>query len=143
MSNLNKVFLMGNLTRDVEMKFTPGGTAVAAFGMAINRKWFDKSTGEQREEVTFVDLEAWGKTAETIHTHLHKGSPLFIEGRLKLDSWEDKTTKQKRSKLKVVVDNFQFIGAKQDAPQAARPQAQASAPEPLGPTPSDDGGVPF
>jgi len=144
MANINKVLLMGNLTRDPELRYTPGGAGVAAFGIAVNRKWRDSKTNEQREEVTFVDLEAWGKTAENINTYLRKGSPIFVEGRLKLDQWEDKQTKQKRSKLKVVVDCMQFIGGKQEGQPQARPAA-AGEPEPLGPTPTPaaEEGVPF
>lgn len=111
MANLNKVLLMGNLTRDIEMRFTPSGMGVAKFGIAINRKFRDSKSNEMREEVTFVELEAWGKTAETMHKYLSKGKPVFIEGRLRLDQWDDKATGAKRSKMLVVVDNFQFIAA--------------------------------
>jgi single-strand DNA-binding protein len=110
MANLNKCFLMGNLTRDPEVSYTPKGTAVAKFGMAINRAWTTEA-GEKKEEVTFIDCEAWGRTAETLGQYLKKGRPIFIEARLKLDQWDDKESGQKRSKLKVVVDSFQFIGA--------------------------------
>ena len=106
--NFNKVFLMGNLTRDVEIRHTSGNTAVGNFGIATNRK-FKTQSGEQREEVTFVDCEAWGRTAEVMSQYLSKGRPVFIEGRLKLDQWEDKNGGGKRSKLTVVVENFQFI----------------------------------
>lgn len=112
--NVNNVAIAGNITRDIEMKFTPGGMGIASFGVAINRKFKDKSTGEMREDVTFVDCDAFGKTAEAMHKYLAKGSPVYLEGRLKLDSWEDKQTGQKRSKLKVVVENFQFVGSKSD-----------------------------
>lgn len=106
--NFNKVFLMGNLTRDVEIRHTSGNNAVGNFGIATNRK-FKTQSGEQREEVTFVDCEAWGRTAEVMSQYLSKGRPVFIEGRLKLDRWEDKKDGSKRSKLSVVVENFQFI----------------------------------
>lgn len=106
----NKVLLMGNLTRDVELKYTQNNRAVARIGLAVNRRYRLES-GEQREEVTFVDCDAWGRTAETMSKYLSKGRPVFIEGRLKLDQWEDQQG-NKRSKLKVVVDNFQFIDSK-------------------------------
>lgn len=110
MPNFNRVFLMGNLTRDVEVRATQGGQQVANLGLAINRQWVGQD-GDKREEVTFVDCEAWGKTAETLHKYLAKGRPVFIEGRLKLDMWDDKEGK-KHSKLKVVVEGFQFIDSK-------------------------------
>lgn len=112
MANLNKVLLIGNLTRDPELRQTPKGTAVAQFGIAVNRT-FRGEDGQSREEVTFVDLEAWGKQAETISKYMTKGRPIFIEGRLKLDQWEDKNGGGKRSKLRVVVENFQFLGSRQ------------------------------
>lgn len=112
MANFNKVILLGNLTRDVEVKAIAGGQSVAKFGLAINRKFRTKDN-EEREEVTFVDCEAWGRTGEVIGQYLRKGSPVFVEGRLKLDQWEDKEG-QKRSQLRVVVENFQFIGSRND-----------------------------
>lgn len=105
--SFNKVFLMGNLTRDIEIRHTSGNTAVGKFGLAVNRK-FRTQSGENREEVTFVDCEAWGRTAEVMSQYLHKGRPVFVEGRLKLDQWEGKDG-SKRSKVLVVVENFQFI----------------------------------
>jgi len=110
MANLNKVLLMGNLTRDPEVRYTPKGTAIANIGMAINRRWTNEA-GEQKEEVTFVDVEVWGRQAETANQYLKKGSPLFVEGRLRFDQWDDKESGQKRSKLKIVCEHFQFIGA--------------------------------
>lgn len=110
MSSYNKVILMGNLTRDVEMKYTPGGMAVARIGLAVNRKFNDAKTGEKREEVTFVDVEAFGKQAETMNSYMAKGKSILIEGRLKLDSWDDKTTGKKVYKLKVICEQFQFLG---------------------------------
>lgn len=112
MANLNRVLLIGNLTRDPELRQTPKGTAVAQFGIAVNRT-FRGEDGQSREETTFVDLEAWGKQAETIAKYMSKGRPIFIEGRLKLDQWEDKNGGGKRSKLRVVVENFQFLGSRQ------------------------------
>lgn len=111
MSNFNKVYLMGNLTRDPELRHTPKGQAVAKLSMAVNRKW-RTDAGEDREEVTFVDIDVWGKAAETISQYCKKGRPLFVEGRLKLDQWDDKTTGQKRSALKVMLEGFQFIGGR-------------------------------
>ena len=112
MPNLNKVMLMGNLTRDPEIKYTPKGTAIAHFGLAVNRNYSTES-GEKREEVTFIDVEAWGRTAEVIGEYFKKGRPIFIEGRLKLDSWDDKQTGLKKSKLKVVADSFEFLGSRE------------------------------
>ena len=118
MANYNKVFLMGNLTRDPELRMTPRGTAVAQLGLAINRKFKDES-GNEREETTFVDVDVFGRQAETLSKYVKKGRPLFVEGRLKLDQWEDKNTKEKKSRLKVILESFQFIdsgGARQNAP---------------------------
>jgi single-strand DNA-binding protein len=108
MANYNKVFLMGNLTRDPELRYLQNGRAVANIGMAINRKYRNKNTQEMVEETTFVDLEAWGQQAETICRYMTKGQPMFVEGRLKLDSWEDRDG-QKRSRMRVVIENFQFL----------------------------------
>jgi single-strand DNA-binding protein len=109
MPSLNKVFLMGNLTRDPELRVTPKGTSICQFALAINRK-FKMESGESREEVIFVDVEAWGKQGETIAKFVTKGRPLFVEGRLRLDQWEDKNTKEKRSRMKVVLEQFEFLG---------------------------------
>ena len=109
MASFNKVLLMGNLTRDPQLKYLPSQTAVAEFGIACNRK-FRTAQGEDREEVTFVEVHAFGKQAEVINQYMNKGKPIFIEGRLKLDQWEDKQGGGKRSKLYVVVENFQFVG---------------------------------
>jgi len=117
MAYLNKCFLIGNLTRDPEMRVTPKGTAIAAFGVAINRQTKDDA-GNTRDEVTFVDVEAWGKQAELVAKYLAKGAPAMIEGRLRLDEWTDKTSGQKRSKLKVVLENVQFLGSKRDGTPA-------------------------
>jgi single-strand DNA-binding protein len=114
MPNLNKCLLMGNLTRDPEIRVTPKGTSICQFALAINREW-KNDAGEKQEEVVFVDCEAWGKTGETIAKYVTKGRPLYVEGRLKLDQWEDKTTKEKRSRMKIVVEQFQFLGSKEDA----------------------------
>ena len=133
MANFNKVYLMGNLTRDPEMRVTPKGTAICQFGLAISRSWKDES-GQTREETAFVDIEAWGKQGEVISKYCTKGRPLFVEGCLKFDQWEDKTSGQKRSKLKVVLENFQFIGNRADGGQGG---PGASAGEPSEMTPGD------
>ena len=109
MPALNKVLLMGNLTRDPELRVTPKGTPICQFSLAINRT-FKMESGETREEVTYIDIEAWGKQGETIAKYVTKGRPLYVEGRLRLDQWEDKTSKEKRSRMKVVLENFQFLG---------------------------------
>lgn len=111
MAYLNKVFLIGNLTRDPELRVTPKGTAICQFGIAVNRQFKDES-GATRDETTFVDIEAWGKQGELVSKYLTKGSPAMVEGRLKLDQWEDKQSGQKRSKLKVVLDNVQFLSTR-------------------------------
>jgi single-strand DNA-binding protein len=111
MASFNKVLLMGNLTRDPVLKYLPSQNAVVEFGVACNRK-FRTASGEDREEVTFVDVTSFGKQAEVINQYFTKGKPIFIEGRLKYDSWEDKNGGGKRHKLTVVVDNFQFIGGR-------------------------------
>jgi single-strand DNA-binding protein len=112
MANLNKVMLIGNLTRDPEIKYTPKGTAIADIGLAVNRNYTTES-GEKREEVTFIDVTLWGRVAEIVGEYCKKGRPLFVEGRLQLDSWDDKQTGQKRSKLKVVGDNIQLLGSRE------------------------------
>lgn len=139
MASFNKVILAGNLTRDPELQHLPKGTAVTKLGMAVNRTWRTES-GEQKEEVTFVDVQFFGKPAETIAQHCHKGSSLLIEGRLRLDQWEDKQTNQKRSKLNVVGETFQFLGGKKDGASEPRP-AGATTGKPQSPIADDD--VPF
>lgn len=109
MANFNKVLLMGNLTRDPELKYLQSGQAVVNIGLAVNRKYKNRNTQEMVEETTFVDIEGWGQQAETFSKYMTKGRPVFIEGRLRLDSWEGKDG-QKRSKLRVVMENFQFLG---------------------------------
>jgi single-strand DNA-binding protein len=120
MNGYSKVILMGNLTRDVELRFSTKGTAVGKFCLAVNRQW-KSETGEKKEEVTFIDIDCFGKQAETLAQYVKKGSPLFVEGRLKLDSWDDKATGQKRSRLGVVLEGFQFIGGTQDTPKEEKP----------------------
>jgi single-strand DNA-binding protein len=111
MASLNKVLLIGNLTREPELRVTPKGTSVAQFGLAVNRK-FKKEDGSDSEEVTYVDIEAWGKQAELVAKYLTKGSPAMVEGRLKFEQWEDKQSGQKRNKLKVILENVQFLGTR-------------------------------
>jgi single-strand DNA-binding protein len=151
MANFNKVILIGNLTRDPELRYTPKGTAIAEIGLAINRKW-KSETGEMKEEVTFVDVAAYGRTAEVIGQYLKKGKPIMIEGRLKLDQWDDKQTGQKRSKLRVICESFEFLdsgsrggeGSAPPAPRAPRPAASSGAPEVGGDAePPQDDDVPF
>ena len=132
MANFNKVILAGNLTRDPELRYTPKGTAIARIGLAINRSWTTE-TGEKKEEVTFVDVDAFGKTAEIIGQYFKKGRPILMEGRLRYETWDDKQTNQKRSKLGVVMESFQFMDSQRpgeggaSAPAAA-PRARSSAP---------------
>lgn len=141
MPNYNKVLLMGNITRDPELKYTPSNTAVGNIGLAVNRKYKD-GNGETREEVTFVDCECWGATAENISKYFSKGHPIFVEGRLKLDQWKDKDGGA-RSKLKVVIETFQFVASKGDKPQSA-PSSREPAPAYTGPAaPVGDDDIPF
>lgn len=151
MASLNRVFLMGNLTRDPELRYTPKGTAIAQFGMAINRKWKTES-GELKEDVCFVDVEAWARQAEIVSQYLSKGSPLFVEGELRYDQWDDKSTGQKRSKLKVVALRTQFIGPSKGGNRAAeggegrapsRKTAAAPPPEDVEPPPEQGDDIPF
>jgi single-strand DNA-binding protein len=132
MASFNKVILAGNLTRDPELRYTPKGTAVARFTLAVNRTWKSES-GESKEEVSFIDVDVWGRQAEVICQYMRKGRPLLVEGRLKLDSWEDKTTHQKQSKLKVVLESFSFIDSNRPeggAPPSDAPRRPAPAPAP-------------
>lgn len=111
MGALNKVMLIGNITRDPEIRYTPKGSPVCDLGLAVNRRYTTES-GERQEEVTFLDVVLWSKQAELAAQYLHKGSPVFIEGRLQMDTWEDKASGQKRSKIKIVCENMQFIDSK-------------------------------
>ena len=134
MASFNRVMLLGNLTRDPQLRYLPNNqTAIAEFGLACNRK-FKTQSGEDREEVTFVDITAFGRQAEIINQYCQKGRPIFIEGRLKFDSWEDKNGGGKRSKLSVVVENFQLLGGRQDGGGGAPPdeggQPARSSPRP-------------
>jgi single-strand DNA-binding protein len=147
MASFNKVILAGNLTRDPELRYTPKGTAVARITLAVNRTYTVEG-GEKKEEVSFVDVDVWGRQAEVISQYMKKGRPLLVEGRLKQDTWEDKNTKQKQSKLKVVLEGFSFLdsgrGEGGGAP-APRPAAAPAAPAPAeadAPPPEGDD-VPF
>src|SRR5688572_21379046 len=149
MPSLNKVLLMGNLTRDPELRVTPNGTPICQFSLAINRQ-FKMESGESREEVIFVDIEAWGKQGETIAKYCTKGRPLYVEGRLRLDQWEDKNTKEKRSRMKVVLEQFQFLGDSRGggagggaaAPAAEVDQTGGPSPERHAPPPRAGGAKP-
>lgn len=134
MSTYNKVTLMGRLTRDPDMKYTPKGTAVCRLGLAVNRRWRDDN-GTEKEEVTFVDVDSFGKRAETLGKYFKKGEPILIEGRLKMDAWNDKNTGEKRTKLSVMCEQFSFI------PRPGQSSTPPETPAPSSPTPDDD--VPF
>ncbi len=158
MASFNKVILLGNLTRDPQVRYTPSGTAVAEIGLAVNRYWFDKQSNSRREETTFVDVTLWGRDAEVAGEYLAKGRPVLIEGRLQLDTWDDKQTGQKRTKLRVVGERMQLLGGRGEggggggrSAAAAHAQAEPSEGPPIGdydsepassgPPPQDD--VPF
>ena len=150
MASFNKVILLGNLTRDPEVRYTPKGTAVTELGMAVNRV-YTAENGEKREETTFVDVTLWGRTAEIAGEYLRKGRPVFIEGRLQLDTWDDKQSGQKRSKLKVVGEGLQLLGAPRGAgggggdDEGGGQRSSRPAPPPKATTPSepDDDEIPF
>lgn len=155
MPSFNKVIIAGNLTRDPELRYTPKGTAVARFTLAVNRTYTNE-TGEKKEEVSFIDVDAWARQGEVIAQYLKKGRPVLVEGRLKQDTWEDKNTHQKQSKLKVVLESFSFLdsnrgdtgGAAAEAARSRPAQAQsaassASAQEPEADNPPSDDDVPF
>jgi len=144
MANLNKVLLLGNVTRDPEVRYTPKGSAVCDLGIAVNRAYTTDS-GEKREEVTFVDVTLWGRTAEVASEYLKKGRPVFIEGRLQMDSWDDKQTGQKRTRLRVVAENMQLLGGRPpgggetsgESRQTSAPPKSSAAAEP------DEDEIPF
>ena len=140
MASFNKVILMGNLTRDPELKTAPSGSKVADLGLAVSESWRDKTTGENREVVCFVDVTVWNRLAELCQQYLKKGSPVLVEGRLQMDEWKNQQG-EKRSKLRVRADTVKFLGTPQkrdDAPHAA-PAGQASAPA-TPPPPADEAG---
>jgi single-strand DNA-binding protein len=150
MASFNKVILMGNLTRDPEMRVTPNGHTICKLGLAVSRT-FSTRDGERREETTFVDIDAFGKQAEVIAKYMRKGRPIMVEGRLKLDQWESNEG-QKRSKLGVILENFQFVGGpredgegggyEQSSPPARDSNAAAPAPKAEAPDALDED-VPF
>lgn len=159
MASINKVILIGNVTRDPEVKFTPKGTAVTDLGLALNRT-YTADNNEKREETTFVDVELWGRTAEVAGEYAKKGRQIYIEGRLKIDSWEDKQSGQKRSRLRVVGEVLQFLGSRPggsggsgdgegersygDRPASPRSQQRPSAPPPSSrPDDAADDDIPF
>ena len=143
MASYNRVLLMGNLTRNPEIRYTPSGTAVADLGLAVNESFKNKA-GETVEQTCFVDVVVWGRQAETASEYLHKGSPVFVEGRLQLDQWESQEG-EKRSKLRVRADRVQFLGSPgkgsefSESPEAAAPQSTS----PAVPEVADDDDVPF
>jgi single-strand DNA-binding protein len=148
MANFNRVILAGNLTRDPELRYTPKGTAVTKLGLAINRVYTTES-GEKKEEVTFVDVDAFARQAEVISQYLKKGRPILIEGRLRQDTWDDKATGQKRSKLSVILENFQFLdsgrGERSGPPSGSAGPSPAPVTSPVDnpePAPAEDD-VPF
>ncbi len=149
MANLNKVMLIGNLTRDPELRYTPSGKAVADISLAINRVW-NNDAGQKQEETIFVDVTLWSRQAELAQQYLTKGRGVYIEGRLQMDTWDDKETGKKRSKLKVVGDNLQFLpdgrggatpGNGGGAPQQQRsgaPQQRSGPPQGASAAPPDE-----
>ena len=126
MASFNKVIIAGNLTRDPELRYTPKGTAVCKFGLAVSRNWTNEA-GEKKEEVTFVDIDAFGRQAEVIAQYMKKGRPFLVEGRLKLDQWDDKQTGQKKSRLGVVLESFSFIDSKPGEQGGTQPSSPAPA----------------
>lgn len=153
MASFNKVILAGNLTRDPELRYTPKGTAVCRFTLAVSRTWTGED-GQKKEEVSFIDIDAWGRQGEVVAQYMKKGRPFLVEGRLKQDTWEDKNTKQKQSKLKVVLESFSFIDSNRGdaaggAAAPARPAAPAAASAPAaaepveGDAPHEGDDVPF
>ena len=139
MANLNRVLLIGNLTRDPEVRYTPKGTAVADIAIAVNRVYSGED-GEKKEEVTFVDVTLWGRQAEVAQEYLKKGRQVFVEGRLQLDTWDDKQTGQKRSRLRVVAENMQMLGSRGDSePGSTAPgtQRRTAPPPPQRQAPKD------
>jgi single-strand DNA-binding protein len=132
MASFNRVILMGNLTRDPQVKYIPSGSAVTEIGLAVNRTWYDKNTNQKKEEVTFVEVTLWGRQAEIAGEYLSKGRSVLIEGRLQLDTWQDKETGQNRSKLRVVCENMTMVGGRPDGGQGGgggsyqKPQSSSS-----------------
>jgi len=153
MASFNKVILLGNLTRDPEIRYTPKGSAVCDLGVAVNRQ-YTLDNGEKREEVTYVDVVLWARLAEIAGEYLKKGRPVFIEGRLQLDTWDDKQSGQKRSKLRVIGETMQLLGSRPSAAAAGPPEAgdegsrsttrpTAPPPKTAAPAEPDDDEIPF
>lgn len=142
MANVNKVILIGNLTRDPEVRHTPKGTAVGDISLAANRVIKDDQ-GNRREETTYIDVTLWGRQAELAQQYLTKGRPVYIEGRLQMDSWEDKDTGQKRSKLKVVGEVMQFLGSAGNQTAAAQNRNTQPAAATNPPATESDDDIPF
>lgn len=137
MASFNKVIIAGNLTRDPELRYTPKGTAIAKITLAVNRTW-KTETGESKEEVSFIDVDAFGRQAEVIGQFMKKGRPLLVEGRLKQDTWEDKNTHQKQSKIKVVLEGFTFIDSNRtDAGDGGSAPAAPARPRTATPPPAE------
>jgi single-strand DNA-binding protein len=137
MASYNKVLLMGNLTRDPELRYTPSGTAICEFGIAVNESWTPKGGGEKKEKVHFFNCVAWAKTAEIVAQYFKKGKPIFIEGKLSFEQWQDPTG-GKRSTVKVTVERFQFIGGKRDDESFGGPPSDEAAQATGGVTAEDD-----
>jgi len=131
MASFNKVILIGNLTRDPELKFLPKGTGVCNISMAVNRRWRTEA-GEEREDVYFADCKAFGKQAETLSQYVKKGHPLMIEGRLTREEWDDKKSGEKKSATRIMIESFQFLKSREDgaAPAPRRDAAPAASPKP-------------
>jgi single-strand DNA-binding protein len=145
MASFNKVILLGNLTRDPEVRYTPKGSAVCDLGIAVNRVYTTDS-GERREDVTYVDVVLWARLAEIAGEYLKKGRPVFIEGRLQMDTWDDKQTGQKRTKLRVVGETMQLLGGRPSGAGAGETgdTRQASPPpKPSAPAAPDEDEIPF
>src|SRR6202140_3393986 len=134
MASFNKVILLGNLTRDPEVRYTPKGSAVCDLGLAVNRQ-YTLDSGEKREEGTFVDVVLWSRLAEIAGEYLKKGRPVFIEGRLQLDTWDDKQTGQKRSRLRVVAENLQLLGSRPEGEGSSSTFTPRRSPNPSAPAP--------
>ncbi len=155
MASFNKVILLGNLTRDPEVRYTPKGSAVCDLGLAVNRA-YTLENGEKREEVTFVDVVLWARLAEIAGEYLKKGRPVFIEGRLQLDTWDDKQSGQKRSKLRVIGETMQLLGSRPsgtgggggdsgggDEDRGSRSSKPAAPPKSAAPAEPDEDEIPF
>ena len=154
MASLNKVYLMGNLTRDPEVRTTPTGLKIAKLGLAVNRKFRTRDSNELKEETTFVDIDAFGSQAETLERYCQKGSPLFVEGRLRLDQWQNNQG-ENRSRLMVVLESFQFLGGRESGtgsgtsedhdtgPRSSPKSDASSAKSPQGDNFQEDEDIPF